>query len=131
MRQQNIFDQKFVMKNFSKKLFSRKWFRKKIFGLKNVSWIFFLWTYPRGNDFATIQNFRPKNFFTKIFGMNLFSRKWFCNHKNFRPKNVSWKFLVLTYFRGNDFATINIFDQKMFHENFWYEPIFEEMILQP
>jgi hypothetical protein len=39
--------------------------------------------------------------------------------------------MVQTYFPGYVFATIKIFDQKMFDENFWFNPISEEMIFQP
>jgi hypothetical protein len=39
--------------------------------------------------------------------------------------------LIETYFRGNDFATIKIVDQKIFDENYWLKPIPAETILQP
>jgi len=39
--------------------------------------------------------------------------------------------MVQTYSRGNDFATIKYFRQKIFNENFWFKPISKEMILQP
>jgi len=41
------------------------------------------------------------------------------------------KIYMLTYSRGNDFATKKNFDQKIVDENFWLKPIPEEMILQP
>ena len=59
----------------------------------------------RGNDFATIKNFQPNIF----HGISLGG----------------------TSFRENEFATIKKFDQKIFQENFWLEPVFEEIILQP
>jgi hypothetical protein len=40
----------------------------------------------------------------KIFGSNLFLRKWVCNHKKCST--------------------------KIFVEKFWYEPVFKEMILE-
>ena len=39
--------------------------------------------------------------------------------------------MVQTYTRGNNFATIKNFIQKILDENLWFKPIPEEMILQP
>ena len=103
----------------------------KNFQQNNFWWIFLIKTCFRGNDFGTIKNFRPKNFLWKflagscfrgndfatkknldqknliyIFGRNLFSRKWFCNHKKF------WI-------------------QKCYSNKFSCKPVFEEMILKP
>ena len=138
------FDKKISMKSFGRNLFSRKMFcdYKNVLP-KNFRWKFLVGTCFRGNDFTTIKIF-DKKIFDENFGRNLFSRKWFCDHRNFRPKSFWWKFLVGTCFGGNDFttiknstikflmnifgrnlfsrnyvATIKIFDQKMFDENFW------------
>ena len=51
----------------------------------------FMDNYSRGNDFAMIKNFRPKN-------------SW-------------WKLLVDNYSWVKDFAMINIFEQKNVDEN--------------
>ena len=40
------------------------------------------------------------------------------------------KILVHTYFQRNGFATIKIFRPKNVDQNFWFQPISEEMILQ-
>jgi len=62
-----------------------------------------------------MKNFRQKNFdeFPKkilmtIFYRNLFSRKWFCNHKKFSTKKFWWKFLV-----GKWLHPQKIFDQNI------------------
>ena len=67
----------------------------------------------------------------KIFGITCFRGNDFATIKYFRPKKLSWKFLVGTCFRGIDFAMTKHFGPKMFDNNFWQEPVFEEMILQP
>ena len=93
-----FFDQKFSQKLFFHLNFPRKWFcnnkklsTKKIFDLK-----FFHPNCFRGNDFATIEKIRPKNFSTiklrpkkvsqKLFSSTLFPRNWFCNNKISKQK---------------------------------------------
>ena len=119
------------MKNFGSTLFSRKWFcnHKKFSTKQLLMKIFGSNLFPR-KWFCNHKKFSTKKFFMKISGSNLFSRKWFCNHKNILTNNFRWKILVQTCSRGNDFATINIFDQKSSDEKFWFKPVFEEMILQ-
>jgi hypothetical protein len=121
----------------------------KIFRPKNFWWKFLFQTCFRGNDFATIKHFRPKTFWWKflfetcllgndfatikilrpkncmiIFGSNLFSRNWICNHKTFLTKIFLWKFLVQICFRGNGFATIKNFGQKFFYEKCLVQTVF-------
>ena len=110
MFDQNICDENFLVRTCLRGNYfaSIKKFRPKKFPWKCLVRIYF-----RGNDFATIKIFRPTNFFMKIFGSNLFSRKWFCHHKKFYTIIFSWKFLVEICFRGNNFAIIKIFDQKV------------------
>jgi hypothetical protein len=61
--------------------------------------------YSPGNDFATIQNNRPKKILVEIFSGN--------------------------YSRGNDFATIKNFRPKKFlGQNFLWITILEKVILQ-
>jgi len=48
-------------------------------------------TYSRGNDFATIKKFSTKKLFMKIYGADLFQKKWFCNHKKFSTKKLFMK----------------------------------------
>jgi hypothetical protein len=73
--------------------------------------MFFILNSFRGNDFATIKNFRPKYFsnqkhlgkkiFQRIFHPNCFRGNNFATIKNFRPKTFSTKkdFYPI-YFRG-------------------------------
>jgi hypothetical protein len=60
--------------------------------------------YSRGKDLATILNFRPKMFVSKL--------------------------LVDNYSRGNGFATIKMFDQERFGKQFKWITILEEIILR-
>ena len=116
----------------------------KIFDQK-FRWKFSVHTYCQGHSFATIKNLDKKcrwNFLIvtyfcandletkKIFGSNLFPRKWYCNHKNFGPKNFRWKCLVQSSSRLNDFATIKNFHPKHFNANLWFKPKHGEMILR-
>ena len=61
-----------------------------------------------------------KSFSNFFFHSNLFSKNWFLKHKNSWP-NVLPKFgFVQSCFRGNDFATIKIFQQKNFFKIFFH-----------
>jgi hypothetical protein len=40
-------------------------------------------------------------------------------------------FFLPTYFWGNDFATIKSFEKNLFSKLFVFQPVFEEMTLQP
>ena len=150
-----IFVQKILFKMFGSNLFSKKlfWSHKKFGNKKNLLKIFGNYQFS-GKWFCNHKNVRPK-IFCSNFGRYLLSRKWFCNHKNFEPKillkifgiilfsrkwicnyktfssqTLYWTFLVLTCFRGNDFATTKHFGPKTFVENVWYDSVFEEMILK-
>ena len=55
----------------------------------------------------------------------------FATINKIRQKNVRCKFLVQRFCRGNEFGTLEKFQPKTFDETFWFKPISEEMILQP
>ena len=165
---------------FLPNLFSRKWFCKnKEFSTKKVWWKFLVETCFRGNNLATIKNFRPKNnlisifigacfrrndftiqiltvkmflkifgrilfsrkrfcyhkkfsnkiFLMIIFGAHLFSRKWFCNHKKIPTKKFMIRFFYRNLFSRKWFCNNKNFNQKIIVQNFWKEPVFEEMTL--
>ena len=120
-----------LMKIFGSNLFHRKWFcNHKNFLPKYFRWKFLVQIYSRGNDYEPINIFRPKSFFNFLC-WNLIPRNDFETIKNLGPKIFWWKFFIRTYSRGNDFATINIFEQKMVDEIFWMKPVPEEIILEP
>jgi len=106
---QNIFHENFVLKEFPRKLFCniKKFSTEKFFRKFLVQRCF------RGNDFATIKIF-DLNIFIENVWSNLFPRKLFCNNKKFSTNKFFMKILVPRCFPGNDFATIKIFDQKIF-----------------
>jgi hypothetical protein len=54
----------------------------------------------------------------------------FATIKIFDQKSLT-DFLVGSSFLGNDFATIKNFRPKIIDQNPWKEPVFEKMILQP
>jgi len=84
----------------------------------------------RGNDFATIKNFRPK-FFDENFWFKPVFEEMILQSSKILDQKIFDEILFQNCFRGNDFATIKNFRPKIFDEHFWFKPIFEEMILQP
>jgi len=64
----------------------------------------------RGNDFATIKNFRKK--FNENFFSTLFSRKWFCNYNKFSTKTFLMKIFGWTCFEEMILQPEKYFDEK-------------------
>ena len=133
-----MFHQNFLHENF--------WFKsipeKMFFNQRILEQTFLVQTYSRGNDFATIKLFHQKflhfskknifnqNFLMKIVGSNLFLRKLFCNQKKIFDKKCSMKIFYSNLLTRKWFCNHKIFDQKIFHENYWKKPIPQEMTLQ-
>jgi len=104
---------KCLMKMFGLNQFPRKWFcNHKKFSTKNLFMNFLVYIYSRGKDFATIKNFRPKNFQNRIFDPYVFPRKWLCSHRKLSTKKFLKEIFDSTYSPGNYFATIKCFLPK-------------------
>jgi len=124
MQSWKFFNQKFLMKILGANLFSRKWIcNHKNFETKFFFWKFWVHTCFRGNDFATIKILWP-NFFLKILGGNLFSRKWFCNHKIFSTEKLFKTLMGANLFSKKWFCNHNNFSINSFWWKFWVQKCF-------
>ena len=65
-----------------------------------------------GKWFCNHKKFSTKTYLMKIFGRNLFSRKLFCNLIKFWTNNVLMKTLGANLFSGNWFSNIKKFSTK-------------------
>ena len=73
----------------------------------------FWWLTLFGEMICNYKTISTKKFLRKIFGENLFLRKWFCNHENFRLKSFDENFRCKTVFKVMILQLLKIFDQKV------------------